>query len=50
MKLYLGYYEKEVNDENDNQPIGIILTEEKDEIMVEYAMLIDTSKLLYDLM
>ena len=46
MKLYLGYYEKEVNDENDNQPIGIILTEEKDEIMVEYAMLNDTSKLL----
>jgi predicted nuclease of restriction endonuclease-like (RecB) superfamily len=46
MKLYLGYYEKEVNDENDNQPIGIILSEEKDDIMVEYAMLNDTSKLL----
>ena len=46
MKLYLGYYEKEVNDENDNQPIGIILTEEKDEIMIEYAMLNDSSKLL----
>jgi len=46
MKLYLGYYEKEVNDENDNQPIGIILSEEKDDIMVEYAMLNDKSKLL----
>jgi predicted nuclease of restriction endonuclease-like (RecB) superfamily len=46
MKLYLGYYEKEINDENDNQPIGIILSEEKDDIMVEYAMLNDTSKLL----
>ncbi len=46
MKLYLGYYEKEVNDENDNQPIGIILSEEKDDIMVEYSMLNDTSKLL----
>ncbi len=46
MKLYLGYYEKEVNDEMDNQPIGIILSEEKDDIMVEYAMLNDSSKLL----
>jgi len=46
MKLYLGYYEKEINDENDNQPIGIILSEEKDDIMVEYSMLNDTSKLL----
>ena len=46
MKLYLGYYEKEVNDENDNQPIGIILSEEKDDIMVEYAMLNDKAKLL----
>ena len=45
-KLYLGYYEKEVNDENDNQPIGIILSEEKDDIMVEYAMLNDSSKLI----
>ena len=46
MKLYLGYYEKEVNDQTDNQPIGIILSQEKDDIMVEYAMLNDTSKLL----
>ncbi len=30
----------------DNQPIGIILSEQKDDIMVEYAMLNDTSKLL----
>ncbi|HNY62666.1 MAG TPA: PDDEXK nuclease domain-containing protein [Bacteroidales bacterium] len=46
MKLYLGYFEKEVNDETDNQPIGIILSEEKDEIMVEYAMLNDNANLL----
>ena len=46
MKLYLGYYEKEINDENDNQPIGIILSEEKDDIMVEYAMLNDNAKLI----
>ncbi len=46
MKLYLGYYEKEVSDENDNQPIGIIFSEDKDDIMVEYAMLNDNSKLI----
>lgn len=46
MKLYLGYYEKEINDVNDNQPIGIILSEDKDDIMVEYAMLHDKSKLI----
>lgn len=46
MKLYLGYYEKEVNDVTDNEPIGLILSEEKDDIMVEYAMLKDTSKLI----
>ncbi len=46
MKLYLGYYEKEINDNTDNKPIGIILSQEKDDIMVEYAMLNDTSKLI----
>lgn len=46
MKLYLGYYEKEISDEIDNKPIGIILSEEKDDIMVEYSMLNDTSKLI----
>lgn len=46
MKLYLGYYEKEVNEISDNEPIGLILSEEKDDIMVEYAMLKDTSKLI----
>ena len=46
MKLYLGYYEKEVNEKTDNEPIGLILTEEKDDIMVEYAMLHDNSKLV----
>ncbi len=46
MKLYLGYYEKEINDFSDNQPVGIILSEEKDDIMVEYAMLNDKAKLI----
>lgn len=46
MKLYLGYYEKEISDDKDNKPIGIILSEEKDDIMVEYSMLNDKSKLI----
>jgi len=46
MKLYLGYYEKEVNEISDNEPIGLILSEEKDDILVEYAMLKDASKLI----
>ncbi len=46
MKLYLGYYSKEVNEISDKEPIGLILSEEKDDIMVEYAMLKDTSKLI----
>lgn len=46
MKLYLGYYEKGVNEISDNEPIGLIISEEKDDIMVEYAMLKDTSKLI----
>lgn len=46
MKLYLGYYTKEINEETDNEPIGLILSEEKDDIMVEYAMLNDSSKLI----
>ncbi len=46
MKLYLGYYEREVNEPNDNAPIGMILSEGKDDVMVEYAMLHDKSKLI----
>ncbi len=46
MKLYLGYYAKEVSEGTDNEPIGIILSEEKDDVMIEYAMLNDSSKLV----
>jgi predicted nuclease of restriction endonuclease-like (RecB) superfamily len=38
MNLYLNYFKKEENVEGDNDPIGIILSAEKDEVMVEYAM------------
>ncbi|HBJ34368.1 MAG TPA: hypothetical protein DDZ51_06310 [Planctomycetaceae bacterium] len=37
MNMYLGYFAAEENAEGDNQPIGIILSREKDELLVEYA-------------
>jgi hypothetical protein len=33
----MGYFDKEENAEGDNPPIGIILSREKDELLVEYA-------------
>ena len=37
MNLYMGYFAAEENAEGDNPPIGIILTKDKDELLVEYA-------------
>ncbi len=37
MNMYLGYFANEENTEGDNPPIGIILTRNKDELLVEYA-------------
>lgn len=37
MNMYLGYFANEENIEDDNPPIGIILTKNKDELLVEYA-------------
>lgn len=37
MNLYLNYFKTEENVEGDNEPIGIILSTDKDEVLVEYA-------------
>ncbi|WP_263080632.1 PDDEXK nuclease domain-containing protein [Endozoicomonas sp. Mp262] len=37
MNMYLGYFAAEENIEDDNPPVGIILSRDKDELMVEYA-------------
>jgi predicted nuclease of restriction endonuclease-like (RecB) superfamily len=37
MNLYLNYFKTEESTPDDNQPIGIILSAEKDEILVEFA-------------
>jgi predicted nuclease of restriction endonuclease-like (RecB) superfamily len=37
MNLYLNYFKTEENVENDNEPIGIILSTDKDEVLIEYA-------------
>lgn len=38
MNAYVNYYEKEVNDENDEKPIGIILCANASEVVAEYAL------------
>ncbi len=37
MNMYMGYFATEENYEGDNPPIGIILSKDKDELLVEYA-------------
>jgi predicted nuclease of restriction endonuclease-like (RecB) superfamily len=37
MNMYMGYFAKEENCEGDNPPIGIILSKDKDDLLVEYA-------------
>lgn len=37
MNLYLNYFKSEENVKGDNEPIGIILSADKDEVLVEYA-------------
>jgi predicted nuclease of restriction endonuclease-like (RecB) superfamily len=37
MNMYLNYFKKEENVEGDNEPVGIILSKDKDEVLVEYA-------------
>lgn len=37
MNLYLNYFKKEENVEDDRDPVGIILAAEKDRVLVEYA-------------
>lgn len=37
MNLYLNYFRKELNEPDDNLPIGIVLGAYKDKILVEYA-------------
>ena len=45
MNLYLNYFETEQNTEGDNQPIGIILSKYKDDVIVEYAIRGMTNKI-----
>jgi len=38
MNMYLNYFKKEENSKEDNPPIGIILSAEKDNLQVEFAL------------
>lgn len=35
--MYMGYFATEENEKSDNPPIGIILTKNNNELVVEYA-------------
>ena len=35
--MYLNYFKVEESVEDDNEPIGIVLATDRDEIMVEYT-------------
>ena len=37
MNMYMGYFAEEVNEIDDNPPVGIVLARDKDEILVKYA-------------
>jgi hypothetical protein len=37
MNMYLNYFKREENVENDSEPVGIILSKYKDDVLVEYA-------------
>jgi hypothetical protein len=38
INLYLNYFKAEESVAGDNEPVGIILSAEKDEVLVEFAM------------
>jgi len=38
MNMYLNYFKEEENTEGDNEPIGLILSGEKEHISVKYAL------------
>ena len=38
MNMYLNYFKKEEMTDGDNEPIGIILSANKESTMVEYAL------------
>jgi len=45
MNMYMGYFAKEENIEGENPPIGIIMSKDKDDLLVEYATYEMNSKL-----
>ena len=38
MNAYVNYYKTEINDADDNPPIGIILCADRDEVVAEFAL------------
>lgn len=38
MNFYLNYYREEMNTDGDNEPIGIVLGNYQDKLVMQYAM------------
>jgi len=38
MQMYVNYYEREMMNENDNKPVGIILCADKSNAVVKYTL------------
>jgi len=38
MNMYLNYFKKEENSKEDNSPIGLILSTDKNELLLEFAL------------
>ena len=45
MNMYLNYFKEEEKSNSDNEPIGIILSGDKDDVFVKYALGSITNKL-----
>ena len=45
MNMYLNYYKTEINAPDDNEPVGLILCADKENISAEYALAGITNKI-----
>jgi len=46
MQMYVNYYEREMMNENDNKPIGIILCADKSNAVVKYTLTEENNQIL----
>lgn len=47
MQMYVNYYTRELMNEGDNLPIGIVLCADKSEVVVKYTLPEDNMQILH---